>query len=85
MSVTNTSTNTVVQTAASSQLRGEAVGLYMLSVRGSGALGSLVTGFSAHLLGIREALLINGVLAVLAQALISRHWRGTTSGLAKAV
>lgn len=75
MSVTNTSTNTILQTAASSQLRGQAVSLYMLAVRGSGALGSLVTGFSVSLLGVREALLINGVLAILVQAAIGRHWR----------
>jgi MFS family permease len=75
MSVTNTSTNTIVQTAASSQLRGQAVSLYMLAVRGSGALGSLVTGFSVSLWGVREALLINGVLAIIVQAVIGRHWR----------
>jgi predicted MFS family arabinose efflux permease len=75
MSVTNTSTNTVIQTAASSQLRGQAVSLYMLAVRGSGAMGSLVTGFSISLLGVRQALLINGLLAILAQLLVGRHWR----------
>jgi hypothetical protein len=39
-------------------------------------LGSLATGLSASWLGIREALLVNGVRAILAQALIGRHWRG---------
>jgi MFS family permease len=75
MSVTNTSTNTVVQTSASSHLRGQAVSLYMLAVRGGGALGSLLTGLSVSLLGVREALLINGTLAILAQVLIGRRWR----------
>jgi MFS family permease len=75
MSVTNTSTNTIVQTAASSELRGQAVSLYMLAIRGSGALGSLATGLSVSWLGVREALLINGVLAILAQAVIGWHWR----------
>jgi MFS family permease len=77
MSVTNTSTNTVVQTSASSHLRGQAVSLYMLAVRGGAALGSLLTGLSVTLLGIREALLINGTLAILAQVLIGRHWQDT--------
>ena len=77
MSVTNTSTNTVVQTSSSSHLRGQAVSLYMLAVRGGAALGSLLTGLSVTLLGIREALLINGTLAILAQVLIGRHWQDT--------
>lgn len=76
MSVTNTSINTIVQTAANSELRGQAVSLYMLAIRGSTALGSLATGLSVSLLGIREALLLNGALAILAQALIAWHWRG---------
>lgn len=75
MSVTNTSTNTILQTAASAQLRGQAVSLYMLAVRGSGALGSVVTGLAVNFLGIRAALLINGLLAILIQALIGRRWR----------
>jgi MFS family permease len=73
MSITNTATNTVLQTAASPQLRGQAVSLYMLAMRGGGALGGLVTGFSVNLIGVREALFINGTLAVLIQALITRY------------
>jgi MFS family permease len=82
MSVTNTSTNTIVQTAASAELRGQAVSLYMLAMRGSIALGSLATGLSVSLLGVREALLINGALAILVQALIGRHWRDVPVGRA---
>lgn len=82
MSVTNTSTNTILQTAASAELRGQAVSLYMLAMRGSIALGSLATGLSVSLLGVREALLINGALAILVQALIGRHWRDLPVGRA---
>jgi predicted MFS family arabinose efflux permease len=82
MSVTNTSTNTIVQTAANAELRGQAVSLYMLAMRGSIALGSLATGLSVSLLGIREALLINGALAILVQALIGRSWRDVPAGWA---
>jgi MFS family permease len=74
MSITNTSTNTVIQSYASPQLRGQAVSLYMLAIRGGGALGSLATGIFVSIVGIREALLINGVLAILIQAVIGRHW-----------
>ncbi len=54
MSVANTSTKTIVQSAASVQLRGQAVSLYMLAMRGSVALGSLATGLSVSWLGVRE-------------------------------
>jgi hypothetical protein len=74
MSIKNTSTNIMLQTSASSELRSQAVSVYMLAMRGGGALGSLATGFSLSLLGIREALLVNGLLAILVQALIGRRW-----------
>ena len=73
VSITNTSANTVVQTSIAPELGGQAVSLYMLAIRGGGALGSMATGFSVSLLGIREALVINGVLAILVQALIARY------------
>ena len=73
MSVTNTATNTLVQTAAAAPLRGQAVSLYMLAMRGGLALGSVLTGFSVHLLGIRPALLLNGLLAIVTQFIISRR------------
>jgi len=43
-------------------------------MRGGMALGSLLTGFSVHWFGVRAALLFNGVLALLVQALIRRDW-----------
>ena len=73
MSITNISANTVVQTSTTPELSGQAVSLYMLAMRGGGALGSVATGFSVNLLGIREALVINGALAILVQALIARY------------
>ena len=36
--------------------------------------GSLATGFSVSLLGIREVLLVDGLLAIPVQALIGRRW-----------
>ena len=74
MSVTNTSANTLLQTTAPPHLRGQTVSLYMLAMRGGGALGALITGVSVTLLGVRHALLINGALAVLVQVLITREW-----------
>ncbi len=74
MSVTNTSANTFVQSAAASNLRGQAVSLFMLASRGGTALGALATGLSVGILGIRYALFVNGALAVVAQLLIVRTW-----------
>jgi MFS family permease len=74
MSVTNTSANTLVQTAVQPHLRGQAVSVFMLVSRGGMALGSLAMGLAVSLLGMREALLINGVLAIAAQAQIARNW-----------
>jgi MFS family permease len=75
MSVTNTSANTFVQSAAAANLRGQAVSLFMLASRGGTALGALATGLSVEFLGIRNALFINGALAVVAQVQIGRMWR----------
>jgi predicted MFS family arabinose efflux permease len=46
----------------------------MLAMRGGLAVGSLLTGLSVDLLGVRDALLINGVLAVVAQLVVGRQW-----------
>ena len=46
----------------------------MLAVRGGTSLGGLVTGATIGWLGVRHALLLNGVLAVFAQLVIGRSW-----------
>jgi MFS family permease len=74
MSITNTSANTFVQSAAAANLRGQAVSVFMLASRGGMALGALATGLSVELFGIRNALFINGALAVAAQLVIGRQW-----------
>ena len=74
MSVTNTSTNTLLQTAAPAALRGQAVSLFMLVSRGGLAIGSLGTGALVHWRGVREAFLICGILAIAAQLVIGRAW-----------
>jgi len=74
MSVCNTSANSLLQASASPQRRGLTVSLYMIVLRGGIALGGLLTGVSASLLGIRPALLINGALAVVAAIVIARGW-----------
>jgi MFS family permease len=73
-SVSNTSANSVLQATALPGLRGQTVSLYMLALRGGVSVGSLLTGLSVNLIGIRQALLINGTLAVAAQIAIGREW-----------
>lgn len=74
MSTSNISANTLIQANTPSQLRGQAVSLYMLAMRGGLSIGSLLTGVSVSLLGVSHALLINGALALLAQGVVGRKW-----------
>jgi MFS family permease len=74
MSVSNISANTLLQANTPSQLRGQAVSLYMLAMRGGLSIGSLLTGVSVSLLGVNHAMFINGALAVVAQVVVGREW-----------
>lgn len=74
MTASNASANALLQSFAPSHIRGQSVSLFMLAMRGGLALGGLTTGLSVSLLGVREALLINGILALLVHAIIRRQW-----------
>jgi MFS family permease len=74
MTVSNTAANTLLQSTAPPRLLGQAASLFMLAMRGGLALGSLLTGLAIDLIGARHALVINGILAVLAQLWIGRAW-----------
>ncbi|MDE2258740.1 MAG: MFS transporter [Betaproteobacteria bacterium] len=74
MSITNISVNTLLQTQSPAQLRGQAVSLFMLAMRGGISLGGLLTGVTVSLLGVDHALLINGILAVAVQLFIAWSW-----------
>jgi MFS family permease len=74
MTVSNTSVNSLLQATTLPELRGQTVSLYMLAMRGGLAVGSLLTGLAVDLLGVRQALLVNGLLAVVAQVVIGRQW-----------
>jgi MFS family permease len=79
MSVSNTAANTLVQAIAPESLRGQTVSLYMLAVRGGTSLGGLLTGVSISWFGVRHALLINGVLAIVAQLMVGWRWKASTA------
>ena len=74
MSISNISANTLIQTNTTSQLRGQSVSLFMLALRGGISIGGLLTGFSVTLIGVNRALLLNGVLTLLAQIVVGRKW-----------
>jgi predicted MFS family arabinose efflux permease len=74
MNVANTSANSVLQTAADPQLRGRTVSLYMLAMRGGLSIGSLATGAAVTYLGARNALLLDGVIAMLIHAIVGWDW-----------
>ncbi len=74
MTVTNTSANSLLQATALPGVRGRAVSLYMLALRGGVSVGSLATGLTVSWLGVREALLINGLLAVVVQLVLGYFW-----------
>ncbi len=76
MVTTNAAANSVLQSSVHSELRGRIGSLYALALRGSTAIGSIVTGLLVSRIGMREGLLINGVLAVAAQSWLAFSvWR----------
>ncbi len=74
MTAGNVSANSSLQIAAPAAFRGRSVSLYMIAMRGGLSLGALATGASVHLFGIRQALLLNGALALVLQLLIAWNW-----------
>jgi MFS family permease len=67
----NTLANSSIQQHAKPDQRGQAVSLYMLSLHGAAALGSLATGAAIHLFGVRPTLLVDGIAVVVTQILIA--------------
>jgi hypothetical protein len=76
MTVSNTAANSLLQATAGPRLLGQTVSLYMLAMRGGLSFGALLTGAVVGVLGVRHALLLNGVLAVAAQVALSRTFHG---------
>jgi predicted MFS family arabinose efflux permease len=74
MTVSNTAANSILQFTAGPRLLGQTVSLYMLALRGGISIGALITGGAVSLLGVQHALLLNGALAVTAQAAVAWTW-----------
>ena len=71
MTTSNTLANASVQQHAKPEQRGQAVSLYMLAMHGGAGLGSLATGAAIHFVGVRPALLVDGLVAVGVQLAVS--------------
>ena len=80
MTACNSSANTLLMAEAPPQLRGQAVSLFMIAVRGGSSAGSLLSGLGVTWLGVRHALLLDGLLAVALQWVIGRRWRRRQDG-----
>jgi MFS family permease len=74
MTISDTSANSLLQATALPRLRGQTASLYMLAMRGGISVGSLLTGLTVSALGVRQALLINGLVAITAQFVIRGRW-----------
>jgi predicted MFS family arabinose efflux permease len=75
MTASNASANTLLQSISPVRLRGQTISLFMLAMRGGVSLGGLLSGISMSFWGVRDALLLNGILAVVAHLLIGYAWR----------
>ncbi|HXK25230.1 MAG TPA: MFS transporter [Myxococcota bacterium] len=75
MTASNATANALLQAAAPARIRGRTVAMFMLAMRGGVSVGSLLTGISVHLLGVRGALLLDGALAVALHLAVGRAWR----------
>ncbi len=74
MTASNTSANAFLLGAAPMRIQGQTISVYMLAMRGGVSIGSLVTGLTVGLLGVRQALFVNGALAIAVQLVIARTW-----------
>lgn len=74
MTISNTAANSLVQTTADPHRLGRTVSLYMLAMRGGGSLGSVITGAAITWLGVRPALVINGLVAIVVQVTVGTLW-----------
>jgi predicted MFS family arabinose efflux permease len=73
MTISNTAANSLLQATAGPRL-GRTVSLYMLAIRGGASLGAVLTGAAATLVGVRSALLFDGLAALAVQAALVRFW-----------
>jgi MFS family permease len=77
MTISNTAANSLLQATAGPRILGRTVSLYMLAIRGGASLGAVLTGAAATLVGVRSALLFDGLAALAVQAALVSFWPQT--------
>ena len=70
LTVSNVSANSFLQQIAGNHSRGRMASLFQLAIHGGISIGALVTGFTVTKMGISNALILNGTIAVAIQAWI---------------
>jgi len=75
LTMSNTTNNSILQRSAHNHIRGQVMSLFQTALHGGMSVGSLVMGMMASGFGIRNALFINGVIAVILQLGILYFYR----------
>jgi MFS family permease len=73
LTFSTTCANTILQVGATNSTRGKVASLFQTAMRGGMSLGGLITALLAAALGVRVAFAVDGILAVIAQALLLSH------------
>lgn len=74
MIMTNISINTLLQTRAPELLRGQAISLFLIASRGGIGIGALLTGILVNFVGVKQALMLNGSIAIILQVALFITW-----------
>ena len=76
LTFSNISSSSYLQESAVDETRGKMASLFQFSMQSGLAMGGLLTGLTVSLFGISMALVLNGLIAVVLQALIIHADRG---------
>lgn len=68
MMVTMASTNTIIQTVVSEELRGRVMAFYTMAFLGTAPIGSLIAGVAADRIGPQRTILLGGLSCIVAGA-----------------
>jgi len=81
ITMAGTATQSLMQNAVDGHVRGRVMSLYGLVYRGAPALGALIMGAAADLVGLRWAMASGGVICVATLVWIARRRAGVTRAL----
>src|SRR5262249_55263575 len=67
------SSNTIMQTIVEENKRGRVMSFYTMSFIGVAPFGSLIAGYAASKIGVQDAVIVGGILCMLAAFWFSRR------------